>query len=297
MTLSDYLLRTQLLALRQDPKFFNWNIKRLHAQNLHSKSAVTSPGGPVVSLTTVGDRINTVYLAIESIASGSVLPSRLILWIDNEEALKNRPDSIRRLEARGLEVGASQNYGPHTKYYPYLLATDKFVVPLVTADDDVVYAKWWLQGLIDANCNRDDLVNCYRAHVIMIEEGQFKSYQLWKSCHSTEASFLHFATGVSGCIYPIPLLRRLKAAGSAFQQLCPKADDIWLNVNALRGGFMVRQIRSWSIRFPLIPETQSSGLLHTNFHRSQNDEQIKNTYTADDLVELTEAGIREIARA
>lgn len=297
MTPSDYLLRSQLLALRQDPKFFNWNIKRLHAQNLHSKSAVTSPGGPVVSLTTVGDRINTVYLAIESIALGSVLPSRLILWIDNEEALKNRPDSIRRLEARGLEVGASQNYGPHTKYYPYLLATDKFAVPLVTADDDVLYAKWWLQGLIDANRNRDDLVNCYRAHVIMIEEGQFKSYQLWKSCRSTEASFLHFATGVSGCIYPIPLLTRLKAAGSVFQQLCPKADDIWLNVNALRGGFKVKQIRSWSIRFPLIPETQSTGLLHTNFHRSQNDEQIKNTYTAQDLVELTEAGIRAIARA
>ena len=296
MTLSDYLLRAQLLALRQDPKFFNWNIKRLHAQNLHSKSAVTSVGGPVVSLTTVGDRINTVYLAIESIASGSVLPSRLILWIDNEEALKNRPDSIRRLEARGLEVGASQNYGPHTKYYPYLLATDKFAVPLVTADDDVLYAKWWLQGLIDANRNRDDLVNCYRAHVIMIEEGQFKSYQLWKSCHSTEASFLHFATGVSGCIYPIPLLSRLKAAGSVFQQLCPKADDVWLNVNALRGGFRVKQIRSWSIRFPLIPETQSTGLLHTNFHRSQNDEQIKNTYTAHDLVQLTDAGIREIAR-
>jgi hypothetical protein len=297
MTPNDFLVRSQLLALRQDPKFFNWNIKRLHAQNLHSKSAVTSPGGPVVSLTTVGDRINTVYLAIESIASGSVLPSRLILWIDNDEALKNRPDSIRRLEARGLEVGASQNYGPHTKYYPYLLATDKFAVPLVTADDDVLYAKWWLQGLIDANRNRDDLVNCYRAHVIMIEEGQFKSYQLWKSCRSTEASFLHFATGVSGCIYPIPLLTRLKAAGSVFQQLCPKADDIWLNVNALRGGFKVKQIRSWSIRFPLIPETQSTGLLHTNFHRSQNDEQIKNTYTAQDLVELTEAGIREIARA
>jgi hypothetical protein len=297
MTPNDFLVRSQLLALRQDPKFFNWNIKRLHAQNLHSKSAVTSPGGPVVSLTTVGDRINTVYLAIESIASGSVLPSRLILWIDNDEALKNRPDSIRRLEARGLEVGASQNYGPHTKYYPYLLATDKFAVPLVTADDDVLYAKWWLQGLIDANRNRDDLVNCYRAHVIMIEEGQFKSYQLWKSCRSTEASFLHFATGVSGCIYPIPLLTRLKAAGSVFQQLCPKADDIWLNVNALRGGFKVKQIRSWSIRFPLIPETQSTGLLHTNFHRSQNDEQIKNTYTAQDLVELTEAGVREIARA
>jgi hypothetical protein len=158
----------------------------------------------------------------------------------------------------------------------------------------VLYAKWWLQGLIDANRNRGDIVNCYRAHIIMIEEGQFKSYQLWKSCRSAEASFLHFATGVSGCIYPAPLLSRLKAAGSAFQQLCPKADDIWLNVNALRGGFRVRQIRSWSIRFPLIPETQSTGLLHTNFHRSQNDEQIKNTYTANDLIQL--AGIREIAR-
>src|ERR1700761_4729145 len=83
----------------------------------HSNAPITDPGGPVVSLTTYGARSRKVYLVIESIARGTMLPSRIILWIDNENLFNNLPLSIKRLVQRGLEVKLCPNYGPHTKYY------------------------------------------------------------------------------------------------------------------------------------------------------------------------------------
>ena len=53
--------------------------------------------------------------------------------------IESRPESLRRLERRGLEVRLTQNYGPHTKYYPSLADAIADGLPLVTADDDILY--------------------------------------------------------------------------------------------------------------------------------------------------------------
>jgi hypothetical protein len=185
-----------------------------------------------------------------------------------------------------MEVRLTSNYGPHTKYYPYILSTGRFESPLVTADDDVLYSRWWLEGLLNAHRERPDVVNCYRAHVIQLLNGGLASYGTWRPCVSSEPSFRHFATGVSGCIYPAPFLSKLKAAGSGFLETCPKADDVWLHANALRAGFMIRQIRNRPLRFPLVPKSQASGLFQDNVIESQNDQQIRRTYTIMDLKRL-----------
>ena len=89
--------------------------------------------GPVVSLTTYGKRVQAVYLAIESIARGSALPSRLILWIDDPALYANLPPTLLRLKRRGLEIRYCKNFGPHKKYYPYVESQRAFNAPLVTA--------------------------------------------------------------------------------------------------------------------------------------------------------------------
>ena len=102
---------------------------RLSLVNRFSRSPVIQAGGPVVSLTTFGRRSAMVHFAIESIARGSILPSRLILWIDDDALFDNLPAKIKRLQKRGLEVKFCKNYGPHTKYYPYLESQQAFSVP------------------------------------------------------------------------------------------------------------------------------------------------------------------------
>jgi hypothetical protein len=287
--LSSQAIEAWLFVLRNETKVTKFQLTYLRSRNERSKKPVIAPGGPVVSITTYGERLSTVHLALESIAAGSVLPSRLILWVDSAEAFANRSPGLTRLVERGLEICLSDNFGPHTKYYPYLLSTDTFETPLATADDDLLYSRWWLEGLVRSHRELPEAVNCYRAHRIKLSEGTLTPYQTWASCRSTEPEFLHFATGVSGCIYPPSLLRRLKLAGTEFLQHCPKADDVWLHVNALRAGMKTRQIWSRPLRFPFVPGTQDSGLYHGNVLLSRNDEQIQNTYTAQDIALLDEA--------
>ena len=162
-------------------------------------------------MTTHGKRIETVYLAIESIANGEFLPARLILWLDDARLFGNLPDSLRRLQDRGLEVHLTENFGPHTKYYPYLLSTDSLDVPLVIGDDDVMYSRWWLTGLVNAWRQNPAVVSCWRAHVVPVINGVIQPYRTWNPCTSTVPRYRHFATGVAGCIYPPALLQGLKA--------------------------------------------------------------------------------------
>jgi hypothetical protein len=240
----------------------------------------------VVSVTTHGDRLETIHMVLESIAAGSVLPSRLILWVDTPDAFGERFSGLKRLVDRGLEICRSDNFGPHTKYYPYLLSSETFEYPLVTADDDLLYSRFWLEGLVRSHHESPEAISCYRAHLMRVVSGAITPYNTWAPCKSTSPSFLHFATGVSGCIYPPSLLKKLKNAGSEFLQLCPKADDVWLHVNAVRAGIKIRQIRNRPLRFPIVPGTQESGLYHSNFLLARNDEQIGKTYTAGDIAFL-----------
>ena len=264
-------------------------MSRLKRRNLSETASVLSAEGPVVSMTSYGKRVETVYLTLESIARGHLLPRRLILWLDNEATFRNRPDSLRRLEARGLEVKLAGAYGPHTKYYPYLESAETLNAPLVTADDDTLYPAGWLKSLADGFMAHPTLVSCCRAHTVLLEGPGFAPYVTWKRCRATTPSVLNFATGVSGVIYPPALQRQLKAAGLDFVGLCPKADDVWLHVQALRGGFKVAQLKAWEQSFPTLPGTQSTGLIQGNVHGSQNDVQIRRTYTSSDIALLAAA--------
>jgi hypothetical protein len=279
-------IQAWLFIQRHETKYTKILARYLMRRNERCKTPVIASGGPVVSMTTYGERLKSVHLALEGIAAGSVLPSRMVLWVDVPQALNNPTPGLKRLVGRGLEIRLSDNYGPHTKYYPYVQSAGELEIPLVTGDDDLLYSKWWLAGLVDANREFPDAVNCYRAHSIKIANGAIAPYQQWNRCFSTKPSFAHFATGVSGCIYPPQLLRRLKQTGTEFMSLCPKADDVWLHVQALRTRTKIRQVRNRPLRFPFVPGTQESGLYHENVLLSRNDAQIKNTYTDADIAIL-----------
>jgi len=248
--------------------------------NRYGRSPATQPGGPVVSLTTYGRRAQTVYLAIESIARGEARPSRLILWIDEIDLFKNLPATIRRLQKRGLEVRLCENYGPHKKYYPYVESQDSFDLPLVTADDDILYPRYWLRKLVDANRKYPGTVNCYFAGTIEFDKRSGRMDVKWISCHSTDPSSLYHPLGGAGVIYPPPYLMALKRAGTAFMSCCPTQDDVWHHVMALRAGLKVRQI----VPLPPYFSFQSiPGTLGTALKGGGEDWQVAATYTESDI--------------
>jgi hypothetical protein len=224
-----------------------------------------------------------VFYAIESIANGSRKPSQINLWVTDEEAYLHPPPTLQRLKSRGLVIHLTEDLGPHTKYYPYVSRESEFNVPLVTADDDVIYPREWLRQLIEGHEANPSAIHCFRAHRMGMANAQLTPYNSWAPCEDTYPSHLNFITGVSGAIYPPDYLKHLKQHGKAFKQCCPTSDDIWLTVIALREGFKIAQLKNKSIYFITTPNSQKKRLYDSNVLLGGNQIQLMSTYTEADL--------------
>jgi hypothetical protein len=261
-------------------------MRRLMQRNLESREPLLSADGPVVSLTTYEPRWHSVHYTIESIGCGRLRPSRLVLWIAPSVLQLGMPDTLQRLVARGLEIRTCEDLGPHKKYYPQVhegpAARD-----LVTADDDVLYWGEWLQALAAAARARPAYIHAHRVEVISFQaDGSFLPYAQWPGCHTTSPSPLHFLTGVGGVLYPPAMQDALRDAGDGFRQVCPRADDIWLNAVAWRSGIQVCQIGVFSPLLFEVPGTRAHGLARENVQGGGNDRQFLATYTPQERAQL-----------
>lgn len=261
---------------------------RMRWRNHLTSSPLTDANGPVVSLTTYGARIKTVHLTLESIGRGTVKPSRLILWISHEDKPLSDIPSLRRLVQRGLEIRFCENWGPHKKYFPYVSMAPNFDRPLVTADDDVLYPEWWLDRLAQAHAAHPEFIHCYRAHRIAVSNGAIASYRTWLPCSSDKPTFLSFATGVSGVIYPESFQRIAQAAGTQFTEYCPQADDVWLHYLAVTSNHEIRQIQPNPVHFVEIRGARASALHFSNVKGGGNDVQILKTYSPEAIAKLSQ---------
>jgi hypothetical protein len=254
----------------------------LALRNRLSGEPVVGSSAVVVSLTSYGRRIRTVHLAIESIARGTIRPQRLILWLDDAQAVSHPPAGLRRLQQRGLEIAHTEDVRSHKKYYPYVQTTPKHLLPLVTADDDVLYPRSWLEELWTAWNVAPDCVWCVRGRVAQIDPaGRFRPYADWPLARVTRPAHSIVPTGTSGVLYPPSVLDALRRAGDAFRALAPDTDDLWLHHVALVAGVRAGQVTSHARHFPVLPFGQGHGLFRSNVSEG-NDAVLDRLYTASD---------------
>ena len=272
-------LQRRFVELAWNPLASGTIARALERQNELSARPVTGDVPCVVSLTTYGERFQRVHLAIESIARGTVHPARIILWLDDERLMENPTPEISRLISRGLEVRLAQNFGPHTKYFPAVMAGEVGESEaLVTADDDILYPRRWLQLLRDAARTDPEAIVAHRAHRVTVAGHDIMPYAEWEGCWTTDTSLSHFATGVSGVLYPQRMIDELRNRGDAFTEASPKNDDIWLHATAVEAGIGTRQVSPFPWLFPMSPGTQESALAHNNVTLGSNDLQVARTY-------------------
>ena len=261
-------------------------MQRLARSNRDSTETLLSADGPVVSLTTFEPRWHSVHYTLESIAAGRLRPSRLVLWVKPELLQGDVPKTLQRMIARGLQIRSSEEFGPHTKYFP-LVREGPQARALVTADDDILYPRDWLWSLAEAAARRPGLIHAHRAHVISFDAaGNFLPYAQWPGCRSTEPSALHMGTGVAGVLYPPAMQDALRAGGDGFLKCCPRADDLWLHAVALRAGIAVCQTRVFSPLLFEVPGTREHGLARGNVQGGGNDAQLRATYTGEERARL-----------
>ncbi|MCT9818754.1 hypothetical protein N3K63_00495 [Microbacterium sp. W1N] len=261
------------------------DVTSLWRRNLTSKKPVVDAAHPeVVTMTTHGDRLRDVWLAIESIGRGAYLPGRIILWLDHEAGL---PWRLRRLRKRGLEVKyVEAGWGVHTKYWPYV-STQAITGPLITADDDIIYPPNWLGDLSHAHRAHPDDVIAFRAHTVgMSTPSVFAPYTTWLPCLTTEPRYSNFATSVSGQLIPPALQRHILGEGTAFTSAAPTADDVWLHRCAVTFGFATRQVEETPLHWWFIPGSQVSGLNAQNVIGGANDRQMQASHTSQTRARL-----------
>ena len=261
----------------------------LRVRNRLSSAPVLGQVPVVVSLTSYGARVDTVAYAVESIAAGRVRPRRLILWLDDAARYQTRPAALRRLESRGLEILLTTDWGPHKKYFPALPIASAASLPLVTADDDILYPRFWLTRLWAAAQRAPDIIHCYRAHVVLTDGDRIAPYGAWLRRRDTLASVANFATSGSGVYYPPAMVQALLSRGTDFTERAPRADDIWLNWVALRSGIPIRQLATMPRDFRSLPGTQVQALAQENVVGGGNDRLIASLYEPGDVATLSRA--------
>ncbi|MDA0347299.1 MAG: hypothetical protein O3C20_07840 [Verrucomicrobia bacterium] len=262
-------------------------VHELKQQNLVSKESLLHTGGPVVSMATHPRRIETTFLAIESIARGTLKPGRIILWVSGAPQI---PLTLKRLEARGLEIRPAGDFGPHTKYYPYvreLSDSDSHPAAIVTADDDKFYPQNWLKNLVSFHQSNPSSIHGYNLRRMEFNKHHFEPYQDWETVDLEESNRLNYVNSSNGMIYPPELLHAVKAAGNRFQETTRTSDNTWLSYLAFKEGI---KICSHKIDEPIeqIPATEKTGLSHLRTSDGSNHLQLAVTFNAEDRAALME---------
>lgn len=215
---------------------------------------------PIISLTSYPQRINTLWMVIDSIYYQTLLPQKIVLVLTKEEfpdGLVSLPYSIKRYLNKGLEiVFTDYNLRPHNKYYYSLKHIKENDV--ITVDDDLLYWPNTIELLYDIKKTHPDCICANRATQVYEKDGHLSFRPKY---NSKGHSFI--ARGTGGVLYP-PMFR----PESLFDQemikrLSLNTDDNWLKVHEMKYGIEVATGDFYP--HPLVlPGSQRRGLHRSN---------------------------------
>lgn len=189
--------------------------------------------GIIVSLTSFPARINTVWMVIESMMQQIVRPSKIILYLTEEEFPNKReglPNRLLNYEKLGLEICfRPYNLMPHNKYY---YALQEYPVnDIITIDDDIYYHPDTIGNLVRIHNRHPDCICANTIRVVGFNvNGERRTYREWEEpTYPIEPSVGNIALGYSGILYPAGVFKKKDVFG--MKQICElslRVDDLWL---------------------------------------------------------------------
>lgn len=233
------------------------------------------PGELVVSLTSYPPRFPTLHRTLASLLAQKTRADRVVLWIAHEDAAA-LPESVRRLESKGVTIGFCDDLRSYKKLLPTLERhPDAFVA---IADDDVGYSPDWLQTLTRGYRDGERAAPCLRAHrITRTDEGAIAPYMQWEwdvqDARARAPSSNLVPTGIGGVLYPPGCLPPETRDVAAIRRLAPFGDDLWLYWMLRRNGWSFKKVGG-VFRWTSWPGSQDSSLHSENMEGGRNDEQV-----------------------
>lgn len=247
-------------------------------QNCHGTSTESYNGEEViVSLTTHGKRIETVYLAIESIMQQTLKPNRIILWLCKDEfAGKHLPILLTNMQSRGLEIRYCQDFKSYKKLLPTLKEFPNATI--ITFDDDIIYPQDIIEKLYFTHVEYPMDIVYARGHEITTDEnGEIQPYDSWDFETKKSHGINILPTGGAGCLYPPHCFHKDILNWDIIKENCPYADDIWFRTMTLLNNRIARNGYQTKLFWAEFIEIYSSEATLSSYNCQQkgNDIQIK----------------------
>jgi hypothetical protein len=241
-----------------------------------TRGADHDPADVLVALTTYPARVSTAVLAVRSLLQQRVQPRKLIVVLAEDEFPGRAvPVELKRLTADGLEIlWVTRNSRSYKKLVP---VRERFPqATIVTADDDMLYPRWWLGRLVDASLRERGSIVGYRGRQITFDaHGNPRPYVQWGKATRSTPSHEVMLTGAGGILYPPSSLPEDCFNVDLAERLAPTADDIWFRIGAYRMQTPVRVVDDKFHDFPEVRGNVETGLARTNVESMQNDVQLE----------------------
>ncbi len=241
----------------------------------------------IVSLTSVPWRFDKLHAVLMSLLWQSVRPDRIVLWLSeyNQKGEQivdpnDLPANLQRMQRKGVEIKFVEDIRSYRKLVPSLERFPDAII--ITVDDDTLYPSGWLEKLVAAHKDHPGAIVCYRGTRMLVGQDGFAPYIQWPECTArNEPSYLLFAQGCEGILYPPGTLHAEVHNREVFMKLSPTADDVWFKAMALYNGVPHVKITEKHQDFPRIHGSQAEGqsLHHVNNTLGQNDQQVEAVFS------------------
>lgn len=195
----------------------------------------------IVSLTSFPEAIPYAVTAIRSILVGTMLPDKIVLYLDTQkfpgEEVPSELEAIKE-EYPFFEVRFDpQDIRSYKKLIPALRDFPDDII--VTIDDDIMYPKNLLSGLIRVHERFPEAVIAHRVRKIC----PGLPYRKWRKLKwydfilkKYRPSFQYLQTGVGGVLYPPHSLDEAMLDANLFTAMAPTTDDLWFWAAAISAG-------------------------------------------------------------
>ena len=198
----------------------------------------------IVSLTSFPEAIPYAVQAIRSILAGSMLPDKIVLYLDTQKFPGGRlPQEIEQLKAESNIFEVRFDPSEVRSYKKLIPALGDFPDDIiVTIDDDMYYHPDMLRGLVRMHRRLPDAVIAHRVRMIQLD-APYRKWKKYKWYHfltkRIHAGYGNLQTGVGGVLYPPHCLKKEMLDAGLFTAMAPTMDDIWFWAAAVANGTKV----------------------------------------------------------
>jgi len=183
----------------------------------------------IISITSYKERMKNLPLIFESIFNNTMLPSKLVLTLYQDDVQYINKDLQELIDNNKVElIVTDTDYRSHKKYFAVMQKYRDYAI--ITTDDDIVYTTDFVKSLYNSYMKYPNSISGRRAHRMRKNKGKLLSFKKWSfSCRKIKVpSYELLVTTGSGVIYP-PNILNISDDIKESMKLCMTADDIFLN--------------------------------------------------------------------